>query len=86
MLCASTPAHQLSTSRDFAKFFRISLHRTSRFRPLQGWFTPLQRLAMLLQVISFFMIALSALITAPTNAIPDRDRPSHAIDYNRFSV
>jgi hypothetical protein len=37
-------------------FFGISLHRTSRFRPLHGWFTPLRGLAMLLQgSISLFM-------------------------------
>jgi hypothetical protein len=47
-------------------FFRISLQRTSRFRPLHGWFTPLRGLAILLQgSISFSCDrTLSALITA----------------------
>src|SRR6266566_3367245 len=68
LLRSSTPpAHPVfpSTSQDFREyFFRISLHWTSRFRPLQGWFTPLRRLAMLLQGRSPFSCdcTLSALI------------------------
>jgi hypothetical protein len=59
--------------------FRISLHRTSRFRPLHGWFTPLRRLAMLLQGRSPFSCdcTLSALITASLTPSVIGDRPSH---------
>src|SRR5712691_3581383 len=68
--------------QDFREyFFRISLHRTSRFRPLQGWFTPLRRLAMLLQGRSPFSCdcTLSALITASLTPSVIGDRPSHPI-------
>src|ERR1035438_9879219 len=59
--CARRHRRRIQFSRQLSQhfreyFFRISLHRTSRFRPLQAWFTPLRRLAMLLQgSISFFM-------------------------------
>src|SRR5664279_4448679 len=68
--------------QDFREyFFRISLHRTSRFRPLQTWFTPLRRLAMLLQGRSPFSCdcTLSALITASLTPSVIGDRPSHSI-------
>ena len=68
--------------QDFREyFFRISLHRTSRFRPLHGWFTPLRRLAMLLQGRSPFSCdcTLSALLTASLTPSGIGDRPSHAI-------
>jgi hypothetical protein len=62
-------------------FFRVSLHRTSSFRPLQACFTPLPRLAMLLQgSISFSCDrTLSALITVSLTPSVIWDRPSHAI-------
>src|SRR5712691_8516614 len=84
--CARRHRRPIQFSRqlpqDFREyFFRISLHRTSRFRPLQGWFTPLQRLAMLLQGRSPFSCdcTLSALITASLTPSVIGDRPSHAI-------
>src|SRR5207253_1678199 len=60
---------------------------TSRFRPLQGWFTPLQRLAMLLQGRSPFSCdcTLSALITASLTPSVIGDRPSHAICLQQLS-
>ena len=62
-------------------FFRISLHRTSHFRPLQGCFTPLARLAILLQGRSpYSQIApLSALINGSLSPSVIGDRPSHPI-------
>ena len=77
--CARRHRRRLLFSRQLCQafreyFFRISLHRTSRFRPLHGWFA-LRRLAMLLQgSISFSCDrTLSALITASLiNAIRDR--------------
>src|SRR6266849_2027047 len=69
-------------SQDFREyFFGISLHWTSRFRPLQGWFTPLRRLAMLLQGRSPFSCdcTLSALITASLTPSVIGGRPSHPI-------
>jgi hypothetical protein len=70
-------------------FLCISLHWTSRFRPLQGWFTPLRRLAMLLQgSISLFysLIApLSAWITASLSPSVIGNRPSHLIWFRKLS-
>src|SRR6266436_3440773 len=84
--CARRHRPRIQFSRqlpqDFREyFFRISLHRTSRFRPLQAWFIPLQRLAMLLQGRSPFSCdsTLSALITASLTPSVIGDRPSHAI-------
>src|SRR6266478_2455720 len=84
--CARRHRPRIQFSRqlpqDFREyFFRISLHRTSGFRPLQAWFTPLQRLAMLLQGRSPFSCdcTLSALITASLTPSVIGDRPSHAI-------
>src|SRR5712691_12716688 len=91
--CARRHRRRIQFSRqlpqDFREyFFRISLHRTSRFRPLQGWFTPLQRLAMLLQGRSPFSCdcTLSALITASLTPSVIGDRPSHAICYRQPSM
>src|SRR5438132_7314752 len=69
-------------SQDFREyFFRISLYRTSCFRSLQPWFTPLRRLAMLLQGRSPFSCdcTLSALITFSLTTSVIGDRPSHPI-------
>jgi hypothetical protein len=86
--CARRHRRRIQFSRqlfqDFREyFFRISLHRTSRVRPLQGWFTPLRRLAMLLQgSISYSCDrTLSALITASLTPSVIRARPSHPVGY-----
>src|SRR5882724_3967879 len=91
--CARRHRRRIQFSRqlpqDFREYlFRISLHRTSRFRPLQGWFTPLQRLAMLLQGRSPFSWdgTLSALITASLTPSVIGDRPSHPIWLRQQSV
>src|SRR5713226_3560990 len=89
--CARRHRRRIQFSRqlpqDFREyFFRISLHRTSRFRPLQGWFTPLRRLAMLLQGRSPFSCdcTLSALITASLTPSVIGDRPSHPIWFRQL--
>src|SRR5712671_4212080 len=91
--CARRHRRRIQFSRqipqDFREyFFRISLHRNSRFRPLQGWFTPLQRLAMLLQGRSPFSCdcTLSALITASLTPSVIGDRPSHPICLHQLCV
>src|SRR5262249_14364307 len=69
-------------SQDFRQyFFRISLHRATRFRPLPGCFTLPGGLAMLLQGRSPFSCdcTLSALITASLTPSVIGDRPSHPI-------
>jgi hypothetical protein len=75
--------------QDFREyFFHISLHWTSRFRPLQGWFTPLRRLAMLLQGRSPFSCdcTLSALITASLTPSVIGDRPSHPTCFRQLTT
>ena len=52
--CARRHRRRIQFSRQLPQnfredFFHLSLHWTSRFRPLQGWFTPLRRLAILLK-------------------------------------
>ena len=81
---SSFPVNFPRTCRQY--LFRISLHQTSRFRPLQGWFTLLQRLAMLLQGRSPFTCdcTLSALITASLTPSVIGDRPSHAIWFQQL--
>src|SRR5260370_35728230 len=81
--CARRHRRRIQFSRQLLQdlcehFFRISLHRTSRFRPLQVWFTPLRRLAMLLQGLISFSCdrTLSALITASLTPSVIGDRPS----------
>src|SRR5439155_17486886 len=74
-------------SQDFREyFFRISLYRTSCFRSLQPWFTPLRRLAMLLQGRSPFSCdcTLSALITVSLTPSVIGDRPSHPICFRQL--
>jgi hypothetical protein len=89
--CARRHRRRIQFSRQLLQdlceyFFRISLYRTSRFRPIQGWFTPLRRLAMLLQgSISFSCDrTLSAFITASLTPSVIGDRPSHPICLQQF--
>src|SRR5437899_1723572 len=89
--CARQLRRRIQFSRqlpqDFREYcFRIALHRTSRFRPLQAWFTPLRRLAMLLQGRSPFSCdcTLSALITASLTPSVIGDRPSHLIWFRQL--
>jgi len=90
--CARRHRRRIQFSRQLFQhfreyFFRISLHRTSRFPPLHAWFTPLRRLAMLLLGRSPFSCdcTLSALITASLTPSVIEDRPSHPIWLRKLS-